>query len=119
MKQQEFEAYRNEVARLESEMRQSKERETKECRKIADESEHVLFLLKAECQRLCEENTRKRYQVKNEASDRMAAVKRREHAIRWDLQTRISNAHSTFKQRLQENQGTLFEGPLAQEGGAS
>lgn len=119
MTKQAFEAYRNEVARLESEMRQSRERETKECRKITDEREHALFLLKEECRKYNEENYRKRAELTNAASDRMKAVKHRERAIRWDLQTRISVAHSTFSQQLRETLKTLREEPLAEKGGAS
>ena len=113
MKQQEFEAYRNEVARLESEMRQSKERETKECRTIRHESEHELFLLKEAQRKANEEFTRKEHELLNACSDKVANVKNRERSVRWNVQTQLSKVEHEFR-----NSPSQWEVP-AQEGGAS
>ena len=113
MTSKEFEAYRNEVARLESEMRQSKERETKECRTIRHESEHESFLLKEAQRKANEEFTRKKYELLNACSDKVADVKNREKSVRWNLQTQLSKVQHEFRNSL-----PMYEAP-AQEGGAS
>ena len=97
MTSKEFEAYRTEVARLESEMRQSKERELKEVREIAAERNRRHADLKIESARFLREIGERSTDITNEAADRRMAVERREKDLRFQLQTQISMLKHDFE----------------------
>lgn len=97
MTSKEFEAYRTEVARLESEMRQSKERELKEVREIAAERNRRHADLKIESARFLREIGERSTAITNEAADRRMAVERREKDLRFRLQTQISMLKHDFE----------------------
>ena len=100
MTSKEFEAYRTEVARLESEMRESKKRQVTEVNAIVAERDRQSATLKIEKGKFLREIAERQRSIQEDAINRRMEVECREKEVRFRLSTSIAQLKHDFECRI-------------------